>query len=627
MSAIWATGTNTAETGGAATVLYTGEFVEAPVAFDSPSGQFRLQFQVEGNLVLLSLPDETVLWASGPGGDGGDTLIMQEDGNLVIYDGGIFGTPTWSSETAAEGNENAYLVLQNDGNLVIYTPVGLQPLGVFTIPPDWADGSIETLSWLTSTTESPQAVEQRMGLRISPRQMFEYSYTVFNRRRSHFDLLNMAAAGSPFYLPIWHDKALLTSAIIAGATTLNLDTRYTEFRNCTVAVLLKNEYDYELVEVENFTNSSITLTNGTSRAWPAGSVVYPCKRVRVETQFSGDRHADKALKGRMRFESLETNDLDNGIDPVPPPLPPGTEWTEYDISPITNVWEDIAYNNGRFVAVGSSAGSSKIITSDDGIFWTTQTVPTTTRMISVAYGDGKFVAVGGRSSFTNKVITSSDNGVTWVNRSSPFDGDVDNTFEGVAYGNGVFVAVGHGFAVTPRIMTSPDGVTWTARTGPTSKKWEDVIYASGLFVAVASDGTGSASRVMTSPDGITWTLRTTEARGWRSIAYGNGIFVVVSDGTVPGSGSDVMTSPDGIIWTLHDNIPNMEWFAVTYGDGIFVAVNTDSSLNAVMTSSDGINWTLRAIPSFLQDWFCVGFGNGMFVSLSGDKLITSGDFL
>lgn len=313
MSAIWATGTNTTATGGAATVLYTGEFVEAPAAYDSPSGQFRLQFQVEGNLVLLQMPAETVLWASGSEGLGGDTLIMQEDGNLVIYAGGIFGTPIWASGTGDEANADAYLVLQNDGNLVVYTPLGLQPLGVFTIPPDWAEGSMEHLEWLTSVTESPQAVEQRMGLRISPRVMFEYTYVVFNRRRTHFDMLNMAAAGSPFYLPVWHDKATLTSLSSAGATVLSLDTQYTDFQNCPVAVLMTNEYDYELVEIQSFTDSSLTLTLGLSRLWPAGSVIYPCKKVRVETQLSGERHADRAFKGRMRFQSLEKNDSNSEI--------------------------------------------------------------------------------------------------------------------------------------------------------------------------------------------------------------------------------------------------------------------------------------------------------------------------
>jgi hypothetical protein len=45
-------------------------------------------------------------------------------------------------------------------------------------------------------------------------------------------------------------------------------------------------------------------------------------------------------------------------------------------------------------------------------------------------------------------------------------------------------------------MTSPDGINWTIRTSPADINWNSVTYGNGLFVAVASTGTGN--RVMTS---------------------------------------------------------------------------------------------------------------------------------
>ena len=45
-------------------------------------------------------------------------LIMQGDGNLVIYNPGAI----WSTKT--NGHAGAYLVLQTDGNLVIYDSSG-----------------------------------------------------------------------------------------------------------------------------------------------------------------------------------------------------------------------------------------------------------------------------------------------------------------------------------------------------------------------------------------------------------------------------------------------------------------------------------------------------------------------
>ncbi len=61
-------------------------------------------------------------------------------------------------------------------------------------------------------------------------------------------------------------------------------------------------------------------------------------------------------------------------------------------------------------------------------------------------------------------------------------------------------------------------------------------------------GTASAAATLTPTNstdpGITWSSRTSAAdNDWRSIAYGNGIFVAVA---VTGTGNRVMTSADGI---------------------------------------------------------------------------------
>ena len=46
--------------------------------------------------------------------------------------------------------------------------------------------------------------------------------------------------------------------------------------------------------------------------------------------------------------------------------------------------------------------------------------------------------------------------------------------------------------------TSPDGITWTARTLPSSSPWISVTYANGIFVAV-SGGTTASTAAATSP--------------------------------------------------------------------------------------------------------------------------------
>ena len=139
-----------------------------------------------------------------------------------------------------------------------------------------------------------------------------------------------------------------------------------------------------------------------------------------------------------------------------------------------------------------------------------------------------------------------------------------------------------------------------------------IAYGNGLFVAVSQSGTGN--RIFTSPDTVNWTGRTTPVtNNWKGIAYGNGLFVAVSnDGTSP---NQVITSPDGINWSSR-TAPLGYWASVTYGNGLFVAVGFDSggTYPRIMTSPDGINWTSRTAPA--SNWHSITYGNGLYVAVS-----------
>lgn len=87
----------------------------------SCDGRFRLVLQLDGNLVLYQ--GGTPLWDSATAGRSSAVAIMQMDGNFVIYDSA--GNPIWASGTP--NNPGAYLAVQNDGNVVVYSASN-QPL-------------------------------------------------------------------------------------------------------------------------------------------------------------------------------------------------------------------------------------------------------------------------------------------------------------------------------------------------------------------------------------------------------------------------------------------------------------------------------------------------------------------
>jgi hypothetical protein len=101
--------------------LQPGDYI-GPVC--GPSICTTLIMQTDGNLVLYHNCNGSyhAVWGSGTRPTG-DYASMQGDGNLVVYDD--FGQGIWSTRT--NGNDNAWLAIQGDGNLVVYQAPPLFP--------------------------------------------------------------------------------------------------------------------------------------------------------------------------------------------------------------------------------------------------------------------------------------------------------------------------------------------------------------------------------------------------------------------------------------------------------------------------------------------------------------------
>ena len=89
--------------------------------------------ETNGNLVVWSGPVPQVLWESHTDGNPGAQLVMQTNGNLVIT-GPTVRKPIWATGTAgnSQTNRGGYVAMQSDGNLVVYTVSGV---------PLWATGT------------------------------------------------------------------------------------------------------------------------------------------------------------------------------------------------------------------------------------------------------------------------------------------------------------------------------------------------------------------------------------------------------------------------------------------------------------------------------------------------------
>jgi len=285
----------------------------------------------------------------------------------------------------------------------------------------------------------------------------------------------------------------------------------------------------------------------------------------------------------------------------------------------------LKYSNGQFytysiyVPLFLVMGELGIATSYDGTNWTLNTPPFFNQYGAgrVTYGNGIFVVID----VLEPYISISADGVNWVGIQVLTNG----YWNSVTYGNGLFVAVGGLAGSNPptgaHCMTSPDGINWTIRTVP-GEEWRDVVYGNGLFVAI-----GSQPPIMTSPDGINWTGRTAPgfgiSVGRKMLAYGNGVFVAVSEYSVPPA---MIISHDGIYWTEVDVSQymgpyNTGFISLSYANGLFFGSTYGS---VVIVSSDGVNWSLSSNLDVNHAQSVLG-ANGLFVAVGASYISTSTD--
>jgi alpha-tubulin suppressor-like RCC1 family protein len=221
-------------------------------------------------------------------------------------------------------------------------------------------------------------------------------------------------------------------------------------------------------------------------------------------------------------------------------------WNNYN-SNVNNEWSSICYSTDlNLIVAVSKSGNNRVMTSSNGINWTSQIVPLN-RWESICWASDLDLFVAVASSGSDNRVMTSPNGINWTARVA----SIDNEWTSVCWSTNLslFVAVASSGS-NNRIMTSSNGITWTTRISPVNNNWTSVCWSTelSLFVAVASSG--SNNRVMTSPNGITWTVRTTPIdNNWISVCWSSYFnrFIAIAN---TGNGNRIMKSLNGITWDL-----------------------------------------------------------------------------
>lgn len=210
-----------------------------------------------------------------------------------------------------------------------------------------------------------------------------------------------------------------------------------------------------------------------------------------------------------------------------------------------------------------------------------------TKPWSIVYAAAKWVGV----KLNSASASTSTDGATWTARTLPSS----QKWDAIAHNGTVFAAIASNSNVA---ASSDDGVTWTARSLPTSRLWTDMVAGGGKFVAVAA----GSDRCAVSADGITWTEYTMPFQNWTAIAHNGTVFCAVS-------GTDrCAVSADGITWSEYVMPYALNYTAISWALGQFTAVASGPT-NKAARSTDGITWVGFDMPA-TANWIGVGPGVG-----------------
>lgn len=283
---------------------------------------------------------------------------------------------------------------------------------------------------------------------------------------------------------------------------------------------------------------------------------------------------------------------------------PFDDWSLRNPIPTTRWAQDVAFGNGRLLAVGQDL-VGLVLTSLDGVNWSENKINGNFSFSSIQFGGGRFSTIGYDSdadpfSRTNIVLWHSTNGFDWFPAQAP---DLD-VAEFLAYGGGRFVLVGikrmatGGIPLLESTWVSQDGVSWTLATDRVLADSDGALFSSmgyanrrfvGLtkqFAWVSSDGSSWEPY----PLDVTNTWLTLFVAGDRFFALDLRARAV-NPGS-PISPSYVYTSPDGIVWTPHEYpYPAVVRPPQGYIHGVFVHL----SERQLYTSEDGLDWVERPL--------------------------------
>lgn len=187
---------------------------------------------------------------------------------------------------------------------------------VFPFTPSWREPIIERLAWKTSILTAHDGTEQRIQLRQLPRHSVEYELYAEMTEASLLEATLWGWQARVYALPIWTEPTRLNKPLARNSLSIPIVTNNTGFHVGGLAVMLRDAFTVEAVEVGQVNTDSLILERPLSNSWPIGSFIYPARLARLPQQQSLSRLTAGIIKTSVQFEMAEHTQIEAKVYPV-----------------------------------------------------------------------------------------------------------------------------------------------------------------------------------------------------------------------------------------------------------------------------------------------------------------------
>lgn len=285
-----------------------------------------------GTYTIKSYAKDAAQWYVGPTRDNARFLFSQLDAqgvssNVVYLPAGRQRiTIVLSNLQSAAANTLVAFSISKAGRTIYVSAAGgwvfdttpiadsaVPPLGdprlalrVFNFRPNWAEGVVERVSFVTEVLTSETDMEQRRALRRYPRRSFEASFLRTKRDRSRLQSFLTGIGRDWFLVPLWHDQWTLQASFSLTIQFPTGTATMREFQPGTLALLSGRDTTvHEIVQVEtvNALTDQVTFSRPqTPLTWDAGSRLTPLRVAKITDTAQMEHPTDSVGLTTLRFD-------------------------------------------------------------------------------------------------------------------------------------------------------------------------------------------------------------------------------------------------------------------------------------------------------------------------------------